>query len=326
MTSNVTAVQYGVGPIGARIARAAVRRGIEFEGAIDIDPAKVGRDLGDVADIGDSLGMTVTDDSAAALDADVDVVFHSTVSSLEAALPQLRECLEAGINVVSTCEQLTFPQYRHPGLADELKQIASENDASVMGTGINPGFAMDFLPTVLTTPCHEVDSIEVLRIQNVSTRREPLQRKVGAGRTVEEFEAEILGEEGHIGLTESVAMIADALGWSLDDITEEAEPVVADEPVSTDYVDVAPGEVAGMAQRSVGRVDGETRLELEISQYVGAPDPRDEVRIEGDPDLTMQIPGGIHGDTATPAIVVNSANRVISGAPGLMTMVDGVRR
>lgn len=324
--NEVTAVQYGVGPIGSRIVRAAHKRDIRFAGAIDIDPEKVGRDLGDIAGLNDQLAVEVSNEPTAVLNADVDIVFHSTVSDLEVALPQLRECLEAGANVLSTCEQLTYPKYRHPDLAIELDRLAARCDVSIMGTGINPGFAMDFLPTVLTTPCHEIDSIEVLRVQNASTRREPLQRKVGAGLTVEEFESAILGNEGHVGLTESIAMIAGALGWDIDDITEGSEPVIADEPVTTEYVDVEPGQVAGMTQHGVGLVDGEEHLSLEISQYVGASDPRDQVQIEGDPDLTMQIPGGIHGDTATPAILVNSANRVINADPGLRTMIGEIQR
>ena len=173
MTDQMTAVQYGVGPIGSRIVRAGHQQGIEFVGAIDIDPQKLGRDLGDVAGCNESLDVTVTDDASAVLGPDIDMVFHSTVSSLQMAMPQLRECLEAGVDVISTCEQLTFPQYRHPDLATELDQVATTNEVSIMGTGINPGYAMDFLPTVLTIPCHTVKSIEVLRVQNASTRREP---------------------------------------------------------------------------------------------------------------------------------------------------------
>lgn len=327
MSDTLTAVQYGVGPIGARIVRAAVRRGYEFVGAVDVDPAKVGSDLGVVADVGRPLGVTVTDDPDVALDGDeVDVVFLATASALEAVFPQLRTCLERGIDVVSTCEQLTYPWYRHPDLAAELDALATDHGATVLGTGINPGFAMDFLPAVLTTPCHDVASVEVVRVQDAATRREPLQRKVGAGLTVEAFEREIRGQEGHVGLTESVAMLAATLGWELSDVTESAEPVVADEPVETAHVSVAPGEVAGTAQRGVGRVDGEVRIELEISQYVGAANPRDETHVAGDPDLEISIPGGIHGDTATPAIVVNRTPHVVDGDPGLATMIDGVER
>jgi 4-hydroxy-tetrahydrodipicolinate reductase len=325
MTDQMTAVQYGVGPIGSRIVRAGHQQGIEFVGAIDIDPQKLGRDLGDVAGCNESLDVTVTDDASAVLGPDIDMVFHSTVSSLQMAMPQLRECLEAGVDVISTCEQLTFPQYRHPDLATELDQVATTNEVSIMGTGINPGYAMDFLPTVLTIPCHTVKSIEVLRVQNASTRREPLQRKVGAGLSLEAFEEQIVGQEGHVGLTESVAMIAHALGWTLDEITEDVEPVIAEAPVRTDYFEAAVGEVAGMAQRGVGRIGGTTKVDLQISQYIGAPDARDVIQIHGDPSLMLEIPGGIHGDRATPAVVVNSAGRVRGGTPGLLSMVDGLR-
>jgi len=159
-----------------------------------------------------------------------------------------------------------------------------------------------------------VDAISVTRVQDASTRREPVQATVGAGLDAETDEREIRGREGHVGPTESVAMLAATLGWELRDVRESAEPVVAEEPVETDDARIEPGQVDGTAQRGVGRVAGDARIELEMGEYVGPPEPRDEIRITAEPALEMTIPGGIGGDTATPAVGLDSACHVASRA------------
>lgn len=318
---SITAVQYGVGPIGGRIVRAAVKRGIEYVGAIDIDPEKVGADLGDVAET-DSLGVQITDDTEAALDRSPDVVLHTTHSSLSVVQPQLEEAMVAGADVVSTTESLSYPWWHEEKIADELDRTAREHDATCLGTGINPGFVMDTLPAVLSTPCQAVDSVRVERVQDAGSRRIPLQEKVGAGATVDEFEAEIASKAGHVGLPESVAMLADALGWPLEEIDERIEPVVADESVEADVGHIFAGNVAGIKQSAHGFVDGNAVIELDLQMYVGAQNPRDHVSFTGEPDLDVLVEGGIHGDVGTGAVVTNVVDRVLEADAGLKTMID----
>ena len=319
---TLTAVQYGIGPIGSRIAAAAHRTGFDFVGAVDIDPEKVGQDLGDVAGFGEQVGVEVTEDADAALAADPDVVFHSTVSSVEAAAPQLRQAMAAGANVVSTTEELAYPWWSAAETAEELDDVATANDVTVLGAGINPGFVMDAMPAVLSTPMESVEEITVTRVQDAATRRKPLQEKVGAGVTVETFEDEIATEAGHVGSTESVAMLADAVGFDLDDVAEAIEPVVAEERVTTDHVTVEAGEVAGIRQVAHGYQDGDAVVTLDLQMYVGADDPRDEVDFTGDPDVAVTVDGGYHGDVATSAFVANVAPTVVDADPGLVSTTD----
>lgn len=326
MTDRLTAVQYGVGPIGARIVATAHARGVEFVGAVDVDPEKVGTDLGEVAgryaDVDGDLGVTVGADPDEALAAAPDVVYHSTASSLAAVRPQLQQAIAAGADVISTCEELAYPWRDHPDEAEALDERATDAGVTVLATGINPGFAMDAFPAVVSTPCRAVEAIRVERIQDAAQRREPLQRKIGAGTDRETFEEEIATEAGHVGLRESVAMLAAALGWELEVIRESIEPVIADEPVESPHVAVSAGEVAGVHQVGVGVVDGEERVELDLRMYLGASEPRDSVVITGRPDLTVTVEDGFHGDVATPAVVVNVTPRVRSADPGLATMLD----
>jgi len=302
--------------------QAADRTGVEFVGAVDVDPEKVGRDLGDVAGLDESLGVEVTDDAGDALAADPDVVFHATVSSVETAAPQLVEVLEAGANVVSTTEELSYPWWSNAAVAEELAATAREHDRTVLGTGINPGFVMDAMPAVLSTPMAEVSSVHVERVQDASDRRRPLQEKVGAGVSEATFDAEIATEAGHVGSTESVAMLADALDFELDEIEESIEPVLADERVETEYVTAEAGDVAGIRQVANGYADGQAVVTLDLQMYVGADDPHDRVAFDGEPDVDVVVEGGYHGDVSTSAVVANVAPTVVDADPGLATMTS----
>src|SRR3990167_362857 len=237
-------VHYGIGALGVQIVSAASRReGIQIVGAIDTDPALVGKDLGEVAQTGRTLGITVSSDAAGVLrEIPADVVLHTTSSFLPQVKDQLLGIMAAGRNVVSTCEELAFPAAQHPALAHELDAAARAAGVTLLGTGINPGFLMDFLPVTLSSICQEVRSISVTRVADASQRRLPLQKKIGAGMTVPEFKAKAAdGAMGHIGLIESVALIATALGWKLDRTETTLEPEIAQEDVVTRYLEVKAG-------------------------------------------------------------------------------------
>ncbi|MCL4458304.1 MAG: dihydrodipicolinate reductase [Chloroflexi bacterium] len=319
-----TAIQYGVGPIGSAIIELALQRGIEFTGAIDIDPQKAGRDLGDVAGLDWRLGIKVSGDAEAVLKASkADIVFHSTGSYLHQTLPQLRQVLQAGMNVISTCEEMAYPKAQHPDIAEELGQMAKQNGVSILGTGINPGFLMDALPIFLSGVCREVRRIWVRRIVDASLRRLPLQKKIGAGLSVAQFQRRVAERAvRHVGLRESMMMVADALGWPLDEVKETVEPVIAEKVVRSQYIEVPPGHALGVKQIGQGLTKGEERIRLELQMYLGATSPQDSIFIMGAPDVDMTIKGGVHGDLATAAVVLNAVPQVIAAPAGLLTMLD----
>jgi len=314
----VSVAQYGIGPIGAEIARLLLtKKWIRVAGAVDIDPHKIGRDLGEVIGLGRSAGVSVTPN----LQGKPDVVCHSTGSRLRDVAPQLRALLESGCHVVSTCEELSFPLDAE--LREELQQVARANNVTLLGTGVNPGFVMDKLPLTITSVCQDIKQVVITRIQNASTRREPLQRKVGAGMTTDEFRAAVgAGKIKHMGLRESLMMVGNGLGVEFEHVSDEKiEPIVAPREIVTQYLKVAPGQVAGVHQTIEGR--GRINVSLELRMYVGAEDvAADRVVVHGTPDVEMEIKGGIHGDRATAAMVVNAIPRVISARPGVLTMDD----
>jgi len=254
-----------------------------------------------------------------------DIAVHATSSYLKDTYPQIASIVEHGVNVISTCEELSYPHVSEPKLAEKLDALAKKHDVTVLGTGINPGFLMDTLVITLTAPCEKIEKIEATRVMNAATRRLPFQKKIGAGLTVEEFKEKIENRQitGHVGLEQSVAMIADALKWSLQAIEKGAvEPVIAEKPVESKAVKVEYGKVAGLRQSARGIKDGKPVITLLFKAYIGAEEEYDSITIEGTPSIHEKISPCVHGDIATAAIVVNSIPKVINAKPGLKTMKD----
>ena len=321
---KIRVIQYGVGPIGAGMVRLMAQKPeLNIIGAIDIDPKKAGRDLGEVAGVGRELGVKVSADAESVLAMNADVVVHTTSSYLKSVEKQLLDCIEAEMHVVSTCEELSYPFRKHPELSHKIDEAAKRNGVVILGTGVNPGFAMDKMILTLATACQSVTGASAHRIVNASKRRQPLQAKIGSGLTVEEFHQKVKdGIIKHHGLPESVGIVADSLALPVDDITEVIEPVVATERVVTDYFDVPAGNVVGVRQVARGTSNGKEYVNLKLEMYLGAPDSIDTVTVKGTPELTLQIPGGIHGDLATAAITVNCIPALFEMRPGLRTSKD----
>jgi hypothetical protein len=317
---------YGLGAIGSSIARLLLKKkGVRIVAAIDSDPEKVGRDLGEVINA-QALGIVVSNNPSKTLSEEKpDVAVHATSSFLKDVFEQLTLLVRRGVNVVSTCEELSYPWIADKNLASELDKLAKQNRVTVLGTGINPGFLMDTLPITLTGVCQEIKSIKVERVMDAADRRIPFQKKIGAGLTVEEFGNQIGNRQitGHVGLKQSVAMIADALGLDLQSIKVGAiEPVIARRPVESKAAKVKRGDVAGLSQSAYGVKDGKPIITLLFKAFIGAEEEYDSVTIEGTPSIKQKMTPCVHGDYGTAAIVVNSIPKVISSEPGLKTMKD----
>jgi len=323
---KIRAIQYGVGPIGSSIARLMrEKQAIEIIGAIDTDPAKLGRDLGEVVGAKDApWGVNVSADAKEVLEQNADVVIHSTSSSLHKVMDQLLMCLGAESSIVSTCEELSYPFRTHPELAAKLDAAAKDSGVALVGTGVNPGFLMDKLVVTLAALSQRIEHVKALRVVDASKRRLPLQKKIGAGMTVEEFHAQVkAGAIKHVGLPESVAMVADSLNLPVEQITETIEPKVATERVQTAYLTVEPDQAAGVHQIARGlSKDGKELVYLELQMYVGAKDPADTISLTGHPNISLTIPGGSPGDIATASVVVNSIPVILDAPAGLRTSRD----
>jgi len=324
---DVRIVLYGVGAMGTRIAKLLLKKkGVEIVGAIDVAKDKAGKDLGEILGIDKRLGIKVSNNPDDVLSsANADVVVHSTTSFLRQTYSQIAVAIKHGVNVVSTCEELSYPYATEPELAKKLDKLAREHSVTVLGTGINPGFLMDTRVINLTSVCQEIEHIKATRIMNAATRRTPFQKKIGAGLTVNEFKRRIENETitGHVGLTQSIAIIANALKWKLDKIeVDPVDPVIAETQVESAAVKVEPGQVAGLKQCARGIKEGKEVITLDFQAYVGAKEEYDAITIKGVPNVQEKITPCIHGDSGTVAIIVNSIPKVMNAAPGLVTMKD----
>lgn len=314
----------GLGPIGVEVGKAlAGRQGFDLLGAADPAPDKAGKPLSDL--LGGAFPGVAIRPSAAALYAETassrgkaDVVLLCTGSRLHAILPQIEEAIAAGFHIVSTCEELAYPELRHLPMARKIDALAKQKGVAVLGTGVNPGLVMDRLVLAVASACVCVNSVKVTRVVDAAKRRGPLRAKVGAGLTPKEFAAGVASKKlGHVGLSESAAIIALGLGLPIHEITETIEPVIADR--ETDGV--AAGQVLGLHQVALVQAGDEIKVSLDLTMAVGAPSPADRIDIEGDPPVHLTVAGGFHGDRSTVGTVVNAVPFIVSTAPGLKNVV-----
>jgi len=325
---KLNVVSFGVGVIGSITAKFILenkRKQLNLVGAYDIDPKKVGKDLGLVTGLGRNAGVKVSDDLDRVMAKDVDIAIHTTSSYLKGAYPQFQSIVTHGVDVVSSCEELAYPYVVDRQLSAKIDMLAKKHRVTVLGTGINPGFLMDALPIALTAPCESIRRIAVTRRMNAATRRIPFQKKVGAGMTREEFQSAIRDHQisGHVGLEQSVSMLADAIGWKLSRVEiGEVEPVIAQKATGEGYVKIPAGRVAGVRQSAMGLAGGKLLIELNFAAYVGSEEEYDQVEIDGTPPVNCRISPCVHGDHGTVAMLVNMVPKVVNAPPGLLTMKD----
>jgi 4-hydroxy-tetrahydrodipicolinate reductase len=319
---GIPVVIMGLGEVGRAIARAALAHAeLQVVGVVDPAPQLAGRPLSEL--LGQPTpALTVAADAAAALRAARGgVVLHATGSRFLDVLPQLRAAVEAGVSVVSLCEELAWPWLRHEAEAEELDRLCERRGVAVVGTGVNPGFVLDRLPAFLSQVTGPVRHVRAIRVVDASRARPGLARKVGLGIDEETFHARAeAGEIGHVGLAESAALAAAGCGFEVDEVDEELIPLVAEED-STGPIAIARGRVAGLQHVARGFLEEREVVRLEFTVAVGAQDPRDEVELDAEPPVRVLIPGGLLGIAATVNAVVNAAAPVVE-RKGLITVLD----
>ncbi len=324
-TKPINIAQFGMGPIGIESVRLAAQTGwARVVGAVDIDPAKIGRSLAELTGI-ESLADARVYGSFDELYSDVqpDVILHTAGSKATQTIEQITPMIQCGVSVASTCEELLFPTLRAPEETAMIDALAQQTGARIVGTGVNPGFVMDVLPVCMTGVSRNVSHIAVQRVVNASTRRQPLQKKIGSTMEPDQFRLLFAqGKAGHAGFRESVALIAHSMGWLLDEMLETCEPMIAQSDIHTEYFQVPSGMTCGLHQRCVGKISGEIKIDLDLKMYLGAPDPHDAIQITGDPPLDVIARGGVAGEQATVAALVNAIPRLLNARSGMRLMTE----
>ncbi len=328
---NVKIILWGLGAMGKGIAETLLsKKGVEIVGVV-WRGERIGKSMYEYLDVerGDRKDVIIGTYDEVIKEGAADIVVISTDSFTRDNFDKIKYCLERKINVISTAEEMSYPQAQEPELAEEMDRIAKENGVTVLGTGINPGLMMDILVLTLTGACTDVESIKARRVNSLSPFGPAVLSGQGVGLTEEEFNKRV--EEGtlagHVGFPESITMIADALGWKLsDEIELSREPIVTSVHRETPYIEVEPGDAAGCNMKGFGYVDGELKIEMlhpqQIEPHLEGGSTGDYITIKGTPDVNMAIKPEVPGGIGTIAMCVNMIPHVINARPGLKTMID----
>lgn len=328
---NVKVVIWGFGAMGSGMAKMLLnKKGVEIVGVCDRGENNVGRDLYDVLGVerGDRKPVIINGNVEEVItEKCADVCLCATDSFTQKAFPRLKFVLEKKINVVSTAEEMSYPQAQNPDLAAELDKIAKENGVSILGTGINPGLIMDLLVVVMTGCMIDVEHIEAKRINSLSPFGPAVMEEQGVGITVEEFNNGVQDGTlaGHVGFHESVGMIADAIGWKVEKFEQQMKPIVTDVDRKSPYGFAKAGDVAGVNMTGQAWVDGSVKIDMIHPQQI---EPEqvgvmtgDYVTIKGTPSVNMINSPEVEGGLGTIAMCVNMIPHVINANPGLHTML-----
>ena len=326
---NIKVIIWGLGAMGASIAKMILtKKGIEIVGIIDKDPSNLGKDLGEVINT-ENLGIFVGDDAETLMkETKADIVILAINSFVKTVYPAIKIIVESGKNCITIAEEMANPYIVEKEISGEMDRLAKENNVTILGTGINPGFVLDTLIITLSASCRSVVSVRAERINDLSSFGPTVMRTQGVGLTQEEFDAGVENGLifGHVGFTQSISMIAKALGLEYDQITENLEPIISNTYRETPYVKVEPGMVAGCDHIAIATKNGKPIITLEQQQQIHpeseAVDTGDYIYIKGDAGLHLEIKPETPGGVGTIAMAVNMIPQVIASRAGLKTMMD----
>lgn len=301
-------VLCGMGAIGTEILGYLLDRNHEVVGVVDNDPQKVGRTVAELTGL--PLAIRVSN-SIRELPLDkAEVAIFSTKSRIPELVEDITYAATHGLNVVTTSEEMAYPAYAGAPFVPALDKVASDNEVTIVGVGVNPGFVMDWVPALVSSATRNPTSIHVVRSVDVSRRRRQLQAKSGVGHTRAKFEKEVKeGTIGHVGLVESAHLIALSLGKPLEGLKSGVFPVVGSE----DYV-------MGVRQFVEGK-SGDCFIRLDLEMSMTSAD-FDVVEVKGDPEIKLRFERGVFGESATVALTVHAAERIGRARAGLITVLD----
>lgn len=339
-------VQWSTGNVGRHaIAGIDARPDLELVGVWVSNPSKEGKDAGELAGLGRTLGVAATTDAEAVLALEPDCIVHTAMADdrLTDALDDLAGFLRRGINVVSSSPVfLQFPvgEMATP-LAEPIREAAAAGNASIFVNGVDPGFANDWLPLVMTSVSERIEEVRCMEILDYSTYDQPmvLFDIMGFGRPLDD--TPMLLQPGVLTFAwgSVVSQIAAGLEIELDEIVEHHERLPAPErfvipsgPIEAGTTAAMRFEVRGMRNgKPVVVLEHVTRLRPDLGpdwpQPAGAGCYR--VVITGEPiytvDLQLMGTDGDHntaGLKATAMRLVNAVPAVVESPPGLVTALD----
>jgi 4-hydroxy-tetrahydrodipicolinate reductase len=303
------------------------RLSVAFYGAgqVSTNASEILRRRADVEVLG-PFGRTQRDD---ALRAGADVVVIATTSFLSAIADDVRDAVESGSNVITTAEEAAYPWANDAATADRLDALARSRGVTILGAGLNPGFAFDALVLTACGVVAEVESLLVERVVDLSGFGETVLRRIGVAHSAESFEEGRRAGTvtGHIGFPQSMRVVAGRLGVEIERIDRELEPIFAETDLAASSLTVRAGETAGFRQRYAAVSGGRTWFEAvftgHVSPAAAGREPRDSITIRGPyGGVHLEATPGMNPQSGSASIVANSVRRVVAAPPGWMTVGD----
>ncbi len=327
---NIQIAIWGFGAMGAGMAGMLYKKtGADIVAVCDLNPNRIGKSVGEIMGIDRWTDVIVENDIENALEGKkIDLCLLATDSFTKGAYPKLKLIMEKGINVITTAEEMAYPKAQQPQLAMELDAIARANGVTVLGTGINPGMIMDLLVICLTGCMEEVTHVEAKRVNSLSPFGVTVMEEQGVGITEDEFNKRVEEDKlaGHVGFSESINMIADAIGWKIDKFEQQMKPILTTVDRKSPYGFAAAGHLAGINMTGQGYIDDEVKIDMihpqQIEPEMENTHTGDYITLEGNPSVNMAITPEVDGGIGTIAMCVNMIPHVINAKAGLKTMID----
>lgn len=327
---NIKIAIWGFGAMGAGMAEMLYKKtGVDIVGVCDLHSDRVGKSVAEVLGVDKWQDVIIKEDIEEVLNVEkADLCLLATDSFTKGAYNKIKLIMEKGINVITTAEEMAYPQAQEPELAKKLDEIAKANGVTVLGTGINPGLIMDLLVVCLTGCMETVEHIEAKRVNSLSPFGVTVMEEQGVGITEEEFNRRVAADDiaGHVGFSESINMIADAIGWKVEKFEQQMKPILTTVDRKSPYGFAAAGNLAGINMTGQGHIDGEIKIDMihpqQIEPEMEGTYTGDYITLQGNPPVNMAITPEVDGGIGTIAMCVNMIPHVINAKAGLKTMID----
>jgi 2,4-diaminopentanoate dehydrogenase len=261
-------------------------------------------------------------DRDVALRQGTDAVVIATTSFLVDIAEDVLAAVTSGSNVLTTAEEAAFPFASDAKLVADLDAAARAHGVSILGTGLNPGFAFDSFVVAAAGASRAIESVRVERVVDLSGFSETILRRLGLGFSREEFD-NLAGKgeiTGHIGFPQSMRLVGQRLGIDIDRIDRSIIPIVADEVIQVESLTVPRGFTSGIEQRYTARAGGASWFE---AVFVGHLRPaavgletRDDIFLSGVPPIRVSFSPGLDPQISAPAVAANSLPNLVNAAPG----------
>lgn len=322
---KIKVIQYGCGKMSHWIVPYLLDKGVQIVGAVDVNPAIVGKDLGEAVGLGRKLGITITDkpeELLARTEADIAVV--TLFSLVSECFPHFALCLQNGLSVISTCEELTYAWTTDPYHANLLDKIAKDNGVSILGTGMEDVFWVNMV-ALAAAGCHKIEKIEGAVSYNVEDYGLALARAHGVGLSAAEFEKTLAHPKDVVPsyVWNSNEALAEKLGLSILSVEQHAEPYFNDHDLESKTMGrvLKKGEVTGMAAVVTTKTHQGITLITKCIGKVYGPEDGDmcDWKITGEPDLEYHVvkPKTVEHTCAT---LVNRLPSLLEAPLGLVTL------